>query len=101
MLCIKIKNIIGSNNYVSLNVHNLVEPSRRDDIESCIYVILALIYGKLDWFHKETVDEIKHCKYQVTTNNANTVFNNLLTYVRSLQFEDKPDYDYIIKLLSI
>ena len=38
-----INNIIGSENFVSLNVINLVEPSRRDDIESIIYVIIYML----------------------------------------------------------
>ena len=35
-----IKGIIGSNNFASINVLNLCEPSRRDDIESLLYIYL-------------------------------------------------------------
>ena len=47
----KINSLIGSPNFVSLNVHKGIEPSRRDDVESCIYIILYLLLnGELPWF---------------------------------------------------
>ena len=41
----KINNIIGSHNFISNNLKNLIEPTRRDDI---ISVILTYIYMLLD-----------------------------------------------------
>ena len=39
----------GSISYCSINLLKKQFPSRRDDLESLIYVILHLLYGKLPW----------------------------------------------------
>ena len=44
----QISGMIGTTNYVSLNVHNRIEPSRRDDVESVLYVLLK-ICRVVDW----------------------------------------------------
>lgn len=53
-----IKNIIGSANFVSINIHNGIEPSRRDDLISCIYILIYMIYGNLPWFNKLDINNI-------------------------------------------
>jgi serine/threonine protein kinase len=45
----KINSIIGTVNFVSINVHKYLEPSRRDDVESVIYIIIYMLYGVLPW----------------------------------------------------
>lgn len=95
-----INKIVGSPNFVSLNVHNLIEPSRRDDIESCIYVILTMLLGKLEWFHKINIFEIANLKKQIISNdNVPSFIKNMLYYIRQLNFNEKPDYEYLIKLI--
>ena len=42
-------NFKGSISYCSLNLFNKRHPSRRDDIESLLYVIMFLFYGELPW----------------------------------------------------
>ena len=43
-----IKNIIGSPNYASLNVVNLIEPTR-DDMESLIYVYMFMLLSDKEY----------------------------------------------------
>jgi casein kinase 1 len=41
--------IIGTPNYISINIHNGETPSRRDDLISAGYVYLFLLYGYVPW----------------------------------------------------
>jgi serine/threonine protein kinase len=97
-----ITKIIGSPNFVSLNVHNLIEPSRRDDLESCVYVILTMLFNnQLEWFHKTNINEIYEIKKNITYNShVPTFIKKMLTYVRSLEFEECPNYEYLISCLN-
>jgi serine/threonine protein kinase len=97
----RINNIIGSPNFVSLNVHNLIEPSRRDDLESCIYVILTMIYNDLPWTSNElNLNTIYLLKKQIVSKNIPDVIKMALEYVRLLTFEEEPDYNYLIRLFE-
>jgi len=94
------RNIIGSLNFVSLNVHNLIEPSRRDDIESCIYVMLTMLFGRLEWFNKTDNDEVYNLKVQILSiPEVPSFIKIILFYIRSLKFNERPDYDFIISLI--
>ena len=53
--------LIGTPKYVSLNVHNCCEPSRRDDIESCIYVMIYMLFGDNFWFNPN-MEHLIECK---------------------------------------
>jgi serine/threonine protein kinase len=95
----KINSLIGSPNFVSLNVHNNYEPSRRDDLESCIYVIMNMLYGKLEWFDKN-IHEMAILKENITNKiNFPNFLKQMLLFVRSIKFDETPNYDYLINLL--
>ena len=93
--------VIGTMNFVSLNVHNGIEPSRRDDLESCIYIILFMLLGKLEWFNIRDKNAMAHIKEKLT-NNIHTIsfIQEMLVYVRKLSFKEMPDYDYLINILE-
>jgi serine/threonine protein kinase len=55
----KINQIIGTVNFVSLNVHKYLEPSRRDDLESVIYIIIYMLYGTLQWISVSKSSELE------------------------------------------
>ena len=95
-----IKSIIGSPNFISLNVHKGIEPSRRDDIESCIYVIANMILGKLEWFDCNLNEEMFQLKIKFK-NKKETPFiiSLMLDYVHKLEFSEIPNYDYLINLM--
>ena len=82
-----IDKIIGTPNFISPNVHNLIEPTRRDDIESIIYIIIYLVKD-LPWREKD-INETKLLK------------ENLLNIelIRLLEYNNKPDYNLIRNLL--
>jgi casein kinase I family protein HRR25 len=94
----KTHNLIGSFNYCSLNAHNNMELSRRDDLESIGYILYYFYYGSLSWQKKDgkTNEEKIKLKEQIINNN---IFANYFKYVRELEFNEKPNYQYLIEFL--
>jgi casein kinase I family protein HRR25 len=98
----KLNKIIGTPNFVSVNVHNLNQPSRRDDVESMVYVLLYLYFGGLDWIDFYDLDEIKTKKIELLENNkVPKRIRDILFYIRGLSYEENPDYEFILKLLLV
>ncbi len=99
-----INNIIGTPTFISLNVHNLIQPSRRDDIESAIYVLIYLwnsdiISAKNCDSNINILDYLKNIKTNlIDDSNLYTVFKFMLQSVRKLGFEEEPDYNYLTNL---
>jgi serine/threonine protein kinase len=102
--------ITGTVRYSLINSHLGLTQSRRDDLESLAYAIVYLVKGRLPWqgiaVHPGQVhhDEVLKLK-QVTT--AKTLckglpqpFIEFIQHIRSLGFEDKPDYRYLHSLLT-
>lgn len=90
-----IEKIIGTINYISINVHKLFEPSMRDDIESVVYVIYYLL-NKLEWVNRGSdisVEEIYNKKINFS--------NKIIKYVRSLDFNQIPSYSKIYDYLDL
>jgi len=95
----KTNNLIGSLTYASINTHNCVELSRRDDMESLGYMLTFFLLGKLPWqeLTSENIDTIKNLKQHIVTNDKlPEIFVNYIKYVRSLEYEEKPNYFLII-----
>ena len=80
-----------------MNVHNGIEPSRRDDLESCIYVILNMLYGELEWFNAQNNTTMKMLKGNIK--KMPQFIQSMLKYVRGLSFDEKPNYDSLIYIL--
>ena len=99
------QNLIGSPTFVSLNVHRLCQPSRRDDIESVLYVLLFLI-NKLKWDYllvkdKYNIDKIVQLKEIIIYDiDIPTNIRELLYYCRKLEFDECPNYKYIIDKIN-
>ena len=90
----KTKSLIGSQMYASINAHNLTELSRRDDLESLGYMLLYFYLGSLSWqTDKKTDFEIVNAKQEIINEtNIPIILINYMKYVRSLNFEEKPNY---------
>jgi serine/threonine protein kinase len=102
---------IGTIRYSSINCHlGLTPPSRRDDLESLIYVIVYLVRGSLPWqgitiqpgqIHEDEVLRVK----QATTVKALCEglpqrFIEFVEHIQSLEFWEKPDYNFLLSILE-
>jgi serine/threonine protein kinase len=99
--------LIGSLTYASINSHNLVELSRRDDLESIGYMLICFYLGKLNWQHydnenKKVLNErIKQEKYNTLKDNSiPPVLLNYLNDVRKLSFNETPNYESYIRIFE-
>ncbi len=104
------KSLTGTARYCARNAHKGFEQSRRDDIESIGYVLIYFLNGNLPWQGlkiKEGEDQFKkiaekkcNTSFEELTKNTHEEFLLYFKHVDSLEFEDQPDYDYLIGLFQ-
>lgn len=94
--------LVGSPNYASINAHNCIELSRRDDLESLGYMLIYLHRGKLPW--GECVDHkliISKKMWVLDESHIPVVLIGYLRYVRALRFNETPDYKFLFDFMNI
>ena len=69
-------------------MHKLCEPSRRDDIESFLYVVLSL-ETDLKWINSN-IREKQLLKSELIIDNLD--IQNILIMCRQMKFMDRPNY---------
>ncbi|CAM9751190.1 unnamed protein product [Chrysoparadoxa australica] len=103
------KSLVGTAEYASLNNHRGHECSRRDDLESVVYMLMHFMNGSLPWVGVQGVDgKAKNAKiYQLKRQEPAFIcqsfpreFVTLLAYCRGLGFEEEPDYKHCLDLLD-
>ena len=104
------KSLTGTARFASINTHLGIEQSRRDDLESLGYVMIYFLRGSLPWQGLkaknpcEKYNKIMKTKMQTSLENLCKEFpnevENFLHYTRDLMFDEKPDYNYLFKLLK-
>jgi serine/threonine protein kinase len=88
----------GTVMYASVNVQSGLPASRRDDLESLAYVLIHLANGSLPWSHvpKSAFRQVLHVKRNSSVadicGSLPSQFHQFLECVRSLQFNENPDY---------
>ena len=94
----EVNNLIGSQMYASINAHNFIELSRRDDLESLGYMLAYFYLGNLPWQNIEENEKIKKLKENIINNeNLPDILVNYIKYVRLLNFNETPNYYLIIE----
>jgi serine/threonine protein kinase len=101
----KTSNIIGSLNYISLNVHKKYESSRRDDLESVCYVLIYLL-DILSWerYNEPSVSNILKIISEkesiIGSENVPFFIRKMMENIRQLNFEETPDYLLLIRFIT-
>jgi serine/threonine protein kinase len=91
----KVDSIIGSRKYISINGHNLISQSRRDDLESFFYVLEYLIRGDLPWDNEA---DIKRCKELYILSDF-VFFKGFINNIRQLGFDEAPNYELLKSII--
>lgn len=106
----KNKRFVGTARYASVNTHNGIEQSRRDDLESIGYILVYLFKGKLPWQGIKHPEKKK--RYQLIKKKKENVsidelckgmpneFIKYMYYVKSLEFDEKPHYTALKKMFQ-
>jgi len=100
----------GTIRYLSTNVHEGNEPSRRDDLISIGYMLMFLLKGSLPWQKIKNVskeDKIKqiyklknYYKQNNLCNDYPVFLIDYMNYVYNLKYDDVPNYNHIIGLFE-
>jgi serine/threonine protein kinase len=98
--------VVGTLPFTSVNGQQGHAQSRRDDLESLTYTIIFLARGDLPW----TTDSIRRNHEAILQKKISITaeelceglpppFSKFVIYVRSLGFNEKPDYEYLHTVL--
>jgi serine/threonine protein kinase len=103
--------LVGTREFVSVNIHNGYTPSRRDDLESVGYLLIYLLQGSTPWSNINIIDTeeknkqiggIKTMKsvWMMFDDDIPGEFVLFIMYCRKLEFSQEPDYNYLKILLT-
>ena len=103
--------LTGTARFASINAMKGLEQSCRDDLESLGYLIYYFLKGRLPWQglkankkedrYKKIYEVKKSVKIKDLCSGFPEEFESFYNYVRKLEFEQVPDYDYLKSLLKI
>lgn len=95
---------VGTTTFASVNTHNGISPSRRDDLESLSYVLLYLLVGSLPWQNikakslrrrNQLAGKAKqHPSVERLFQQYPVEFLDFHKHARKLGFSARPDYGY-------
>ncbi len=104
------KKLTGTARYASINALRGCEQSRRDDLEAIGYVLLYFLRGSLPWQglkmdkkddrYKKIYEKKKATTAEELAKGFPSEMCEYIKYTRNLDFEAKPDYNYLRGLLK-
>ncbi|KAE9016959.1 hypothetical protein PR003_g12441 [Phytophthora rubi] len=96
--------VVGTPTFLSLNCHSGATSSRRDDIESLLYVLIYLVRGDLPWQQASSDAEGAKIKKNTSVDqlcaSLPREWGAMLKNIRECGFEDRPDYDFFVQQFS-
>ena len=94
----------GTPKFASINTHLGISQSRRDDMVSIGYSLMLFLSGTLPWYKLKGWKNIGEAKKATPVEDickgCPIEFHMYLHYCYGLQFDEKPDYDYLRKLFK-
>lgn len=103
--CATGKSIVGTVNFISVHMHNRIESSRRDDLESIMYVLIYLHLPLTEWNqmfeeHKSE-EEVKQNKMALMgLSSVPQCIKKATQYCAHLGFKEAPDYEKLKGILK-
>jgi serine/threonine protein kinase len=98
--------IVGTLPFTSINGQQGHTQSRRDDLESLIYTIIFFACGNLPWSsdsifrdHEAVLEKKTLITAEELCAGLPPLFSEFIIYVRSLSFDQKPDYKHLQTIL--
>ncbi|VDM96909.1 unnamed protein product [Thelazia callipaeda] len=95
----------GSHTFASINRHLGTVASRRDDLESFMYIMLYFLRGKLPWQihedsgrYKDVLEMKLSISLEVLCRGLPAEFVMAMSYCRSMKFAEIPDYIFLRRL---
>ena len=102
--------IVGTLRYISMNCHEGLEVSRRDDLESLAYMMIHFVIGELPWMgikakslgekYKRVYEKKQETVPDEITKILPDEMKSFLNHILELEFEQKPNYDYLSGLIK-
>jgi len=96
------RSLTGTVRYASINTHNGVEQSRRDDLEAIAHMMIYFLRGTLPWSGlsartlSEKCERIRRTKISTQLSDLCAglpqEFESFLGYARGLKFAERPEY---------
>jgi serine/threonine protein kinase len=103
------RGLTGTPRYASVSSHLGAEQSRRDDLESLIYIMVYLRTGRLPWqgmrgsSKKSKYNKILRLKQNISDRRLSeqfpSAFREFVSTVRNLDFEEVPPYESLKRTL--
>ena len=95
--------IIGTPRYVSINVHDGCEPTRRDDLISMMYVLVYLVKGRLPWKAAASPELVAQMKKTILPEDLffemPPSYLDIFKYLCTMSYDEAPNYSHIINNL--
>lgn len=89
--------LIGTRTYTGINVHEHISPTRRDDLESCLYVLQFAADGVIGWGEGDSAAELMRHKRAAASLYK---WAPMFSCVWKRRVNDTPDYDELVRIIS-